>query len=74
MPGEDKAKKEIRKRGGAIRYRTFHPKGRPDVYMRAAIVKKKGPKGGRTVIGKVHHKEVFNLDNYLEKLFENSGS
>jgi hypothetical protein len=47
---------EIKKRGGAIRWRTFHPPGRPDVYMHAAIVRKKGPRGGKTVVGKEHHK------------------
>jgi len=73
MPENDKTKKEIRKRGGAIRYRTIHPKGHPDTYFHVAVVRKKGKKGGKTVIGKIHHKgESFNLDKYLDKLFENS--
>jgi hypothetical protein len=38
---------EIRKRGGAIRYRTIKTKdGRT---LKVAVVRKKGPRGGRTV-------------------------
>jgi hypothetical protein len=43
--------KEERRRGGAIRYRTIdlgHGK-----YAHVAIVRKKGKRGGRTVMGKV---------------------
>ena len=73
MPENDKTKKEIKKRGGAVRYKTIHPKGRKDVYFHVTVVKKPGKRGGRTVIGKVHHKgESFNLDTYLEKLFESN--
>ncbi len=46
---------EIKKRGGASRFRTIHPKGRPDVYMHVAVTKKKGPRGGNTVAGEPHH-------------------
>jgi len=43
---------KIRRRGGAIRYRTIKPKkGR---YIHVAVVRKKGPRGGRTVAGPVH--------------------
>ena len=43
---------EIRKRGGAIRYRTKKlPGGK---YVHIAITRKKGPRGGRTVAGPVH--------------------
>lgn len=42
----------IRKRGGAIRYRTKKlPGGK---YIHIAITRKKGPRGGRTVAGPVH--------------------
>jgi hypothetical protein len=46
--------KQIRKQGGAERWRTIvlpHHKG----YIHVAITKKKGPHGGRTVAGEVHH-------------------
>lgn len=36
----------IRRRGGAIRYRTIKKNGKT---FRVAVVRKKGPKGGRTV-------------------------
>jgi len=43
---------EEKRRGGAIRYRTIKPKkGR---YQHVAVVRKKGPRGGRTVAGPVH--------------------
>ena len=47
---------EIKKRGGALRYKTIHPKGRPEKYMHVAIVRKKGPRGGKTVVGPMHTK------------------
>lgn len=46
---------EERKRGGVIRYGTIHPKGHPDEYIRIGVVRKPGPRGGRTVAGRVHH-------------------
>lgn len=43
---------EIRRRGGAVKWRTLKLKdGRT---IRVAIVKKAGPRGGRTVAGPVH--------------------
>jgi hypothetical protein len=43
--------KEIKKRGGAVRWRTKRVRGG---YIHVAVTKKKGPRGGRTVAGKVH--------------------
>jgi len=44
---------KIRRRGGAIRWRTIKPKrGR---YIHIAVVPKAGSKGGHTIAGKVHH-------------------
>lgn len=63
---------EIKKRGGATKYRTIHPAGRSDVYMHAAIVRKKGPKGGKTVVGKVHHKKEsleMQIERFRYRLF-----
>lgn len=37
---------EIRRRGGALRYRTIKVNGRT---LKVAVVRKKGPRGGRTV-------------------------
>jgi len=43
---------EIRKRGGAKRWRTVKlPNGK---YIHVAIVRKRGPHGGSTVAGPVH--------------------
>lgn len=43
---------EIRKRGGTLRWRTVKVgKGKT---VRVAVVRKPGPKGGRTVAGPVH--------------------
>lgn len=43
---------EITRRGGAVRYRTIRlPDGR---YIRVAIVRRKGPRGGHTVAGPAH--------------------
>jgi len=48
---------EIKKRGGALRYRTIKlPGGR---YTHIAITKKKGPRGGRTVAGPIHKKKAL---------------
>ena len=44
MPGD--VEREIERRGGAIRYRTFTRGGKP---FRVAVVRKPGPKGGHTV-------------------------
>lgn len=43
---------EIRKRGGALRWRTVKlPNGK---YVRVAVVRKKGKRGGTTIAGPVH--------------------
>lgn len=44
-------------RGKTLRTRTIHPPGRPDVYLHVDVKSKKGPRGGRTVAGPVHHKK-----------------
>src|SRR5215469_5780683 len=44
---------EIASRGGAVKWRTVRLKG--GRYIRVAVVRKKGKRGGRTVAGKVHH-------------------
>lgn len=47
--------KEIKARGGAKRWRTVQlPNGK---YVKIAIVKKAGPKGGHTVAGPVRKKK-----------------
>lgn len=43
---------EIKKRGGALRWRTVKLKGGRTI--RVAVVKKAGPRGGHTVAGPVH--------------------
>lgn len=43
---------EIRKRGGAIRWRTVRL--RNGKYIRVAIVRKRGKHGGTTIAGPVH--------------------
>jgi hypothetical protein len=46
---------QIAERGGAVRYRTIRVgKGRNRRYLRVAIVRKKGPRGGTTVAGPPH--------------------
>jgi hypothetical protein len=49
---------EIKKRGGAIRYRTLILKGKKGKegtkYVHVAVVPKPGPRGGRTVMGPEH--------------------
>jgi hypothetical protein len=46
---------EIKARGGAKRWRTIKlPSGK---YVKVAIVKKAGPRGGHTVAGDVHKKK-----------------
>lgn len=48
---------EIKKRGGAKRWRT---KKLPDgKYVRVAVTRKKGPRGGQTVAGEVHKKKAL---------------
>jgi hypothetical protein len=42
--------KEIKRRGGAIRWRTKRVNG----YIHVAVVRKPGPRGGRTIAGPVH--------------------
>jgi hypothetical protein len=45
-----------RKRGGVLRYRTIKlPGGK---YAHVAIVRKKGPRGGRTVMGRVRKEKI----------------
>jgi hypothetical protein len=44
--------KEIEDRGGALRWRTVKLKN--GKYVRVAITRRKGPRGGRTVAGPVH--------------------
>ena len=49
-------------RGGAVRYRTVCPHGKAKghckgPYIHIAVVRKSGPRGGRTVAGPVRHKE-----------------
>lgn len=39
------------KRGGVIRYRTIRLKG--GAYAHVAIVRKRGKRGGRTIMGKI---------------------
>ena len=48
---------EIKKRGGAKRYRTIVPK--PGKYIHVAVVPKAGPRGGHTVAGDVHTKKKY---------------
>jgi hypothetical protein len=49
--------KEIRKRGGAKRWRTIElGNGR---YARVAVVRKAGRNGGHTVMGKIREKEAI---------------
>jgi hypothetical protein len=44
--------REEQERGGAIRYRTIRVgKGKNKKYLHVAIVRKKGPRGGKTVAG-----------------------
>ena len=40
-------------RGRVLRVRTIKPK--PGTYIHVDVMSKKGPRGGRTVAGKVHH-------------------
>jgi hypothetical protein len=48
--------KKIKQRGGAIRWRTKKlPGGK---YMHIAVTRKPGPRGGRTVGGKVRKKKT----------------
>lgn len=48
-------KDEIKRRGGAVRWRTVKlVDGRT---VRIAVVRKAGPRGGHTVAGPVHHQK-----------------
>lgn len=47
--------KQIAARGGALRWRTVRLKN--GSYVRVAVVRKAGPRGGRTVAGDVHTKK-----------------
>lgn len=45
-------KAEIKRRGGAVKVRTIHPDpSHPDRYIRIYIVRREGPRGGKTVRG-----------------------
>lgn len=48
--------REIAARGGAVKWRTVRLKN--GTYVRVAIVKKAGPRGGHTVAGDVHRKKT----------------
>jgi hypothetical protein len=48
-------KAEVKKRGGAVRTRTVTVG--TDNYMRCEVVKKRGPRGGKTVCGPVRTKK-----------------
>lgn len=49
---------EETRRGGTVRYRTIRVgKGKNKRYMHVAIVRKKGPRGGKTVAGPVKEYE-----------------
>jgi hypothetical protein len=53
--GYEMPEKKIEERGGAKRWRTVRlPDGK---YVKVAIVKKPGPRGGHTVAGPVHTKK-----------------
>lgn len=46
---------QIAERGGAVKYRTITTgTGKNKRYLRVAIVRKKGPRGGSTVAGQPH--------------------
>ena len=52
---EKATKAQVKKRGGAIRVRTIKvDKGK---YAHVKVVRKKGPRGGRTVIGPIKKKK-----------------
>jgi len=46
-----------RGRGRVLRYRTIVPK--PGRYIHVAVVSKPGPRGGRTIAGRVHYKKGY---------------
>lgn len=48
--------KEIAERGGAMRYRTLSIRGKDGKkkYIHLAIVRKSGPRGGRSIAGPEH--------------------
>ena len=48
-------KKEVARRGGSLRTRTV--KVGPNKYMKCEVVRKSGPRGGRTVCGPVKTKK-----------------
>jgi len=56
---------KVRGRGKTLRTRTIHPPGRPDVYLHVDVKEKKGPRGGKTIAGKVHHKKDDGSANAL---------
>lgn len=54
---EAKLKKELVKRGGVVKIRTIHPNPRnPDEYAHIYVVRKKGPRGGKTIRGPIQKK------------------
>jgi hypothetical protein len=51
---EASVKQEIRRRGGAIKVKTIHPNpANKNQYARIYVVRKKGPRGGKTVRGPI---------------------
>jgi hypothetical protein len=48
-------KKKYKSRGGVLRYRTISL-GHGD-YAHIAIVRKRGPRGGRTIAGRIRHRK-----------------
>ena len=51
---ERKLKAEIAKRGGQVSIKTVHPnKANPSEYFRLYVVRKPGPRGGKTIRGPI---------------------
>jgi hypothetical protein len=56
MPAKNEAalKAEIRRRGGAVKVVTIHPDpSNKNMYARVYVVRKKGPRGGKTIRGPI---------------------
>ena len=70
---------EIRKRGGAVRYRTIILKGKKGKkgtkYAHVAVVKKLGPRGGKTVLGPERTVgESLEVNKFRYRLFQKLGN
>jgi|GEM_PF-3604175 len=70
---------EIRKRGGALRYRTMILKGKKGKegtkYVHVAVVPKPGPRGGHTVVGPEHTVgESIEVQRFRYRLFGKLGN